>query len=94
MNDLTQAIQVSAKPYDIVKHNKTGDYGVIIEVSLNECQSSLDNQIDYHIEWIDSEITKVAWFNPSEVTVVDNVFKIIAKASSSQSSMVNKLLPF
>lgn len=67
-------------PYDIVRIKGTQNLAIVREVHLNLCQESDNAQWSFAIYNL-SEEKKCAWWDMSELELVDNVFDIISVSS-------------
>jgi hypothetical protein len=69
------------KPFDFVE-SKSGSFGYIQEVNINECQDGFNDQISYSVNWIKNVANeRNAWWNHEDLIVIGNMFKEIAKCA-------------
>lgn len=69
------------KPFDFVE-SKKGSIGYIKEVSINECQDTFDDQVQYYVNWIKNLSNEPnAWWKHDDLNVIGNMFKDIAKCA-------------
>ena len=77
---IDEAIDKAHKPYDLVT-DKCNNVGIITEVNINACQSSIDEILSYSVALVIGNNVKSAWFKHDELTVHGNIFIIIAEES-------------
>jgi len=80
MYDISEALNKSYKPYDIVS-DKNGSVGFIQEININDCQSEIEWQLTYAVKWFYGNNRKHAWFCHEKLEKHGNIFEEIALAS-------------
>lgn len=96
MTDVSEVIAIAYYPYDVVL-SPCGSMGFIDEVNINRSQSEINDQLSYSVKWFHNvNLLKSAWWKHEDLTVVDNIFRAIAKNSchpmGRNSSWVDDLM--
>lgn len=81
---LDESLKKCHKPFDIVRF-RDGEIGYIKEVSVNTCQSSVEHQIGYSVNFITENTSRHrnAWYkyDTDEFDVIGNMFVLIGEAA-------------
>ena len=79
MYDVSEAINICYKPYDIVS-DRDGNVGFIQEVNINHSQPNIKDQYSYAVNWFYGN-NRFAWFDHDELKKHCNFFEKIAECS-------------